>query len=136
MIDRELTRETGTSGAVVTDFSPATRFVEVVRGPPPSETSSSIPVLIFRELADDILSALETFATISGTRALPEAREVGEALERYLSRTLESMTDRGTPVQGLTLPRLTGAGGQRFGMSETTARRLWDNDADRIWDDV
>ncbi len=102
----------------------------------PSESATPTEVVLLPMLQRIALLGLETFMDISRTTEEPEAKKILAELRQFFTKTGERLSRRsGSQSFALSAYLLTEEP-PFFGMSRETARRLWDNDADRIWDNV
>ena len=99
-----------------------------------SETDSSIVML--RDMATRILSGLEELIDLTDARDDPEALVLLNMLRTFVRSKIERTTESKTPVLVSGETRITHDDVVTFGMSESTARRLWENEEDEIWNDL
>ncbi len=137
MMDRRNQSGTdSTSGGVLVRIYKEGTLEEIIVAPSPSDSASTPTVVLLNSLSEQIQSALKQFMEISNTLDRPEALKVWHELQRYLHRTLQELPDN-PKTESTTLSRFISPEDEMtFGMSEDTVRRLWDNEADRYWDNL
>jgi len=134
MIEQGL--EASSQAVTVTGFSPSRETGGLDVNPFSIESASGSSLVLLTELAEEIPAQLIRFMEISGTVHTKEASKVYGELVAYLDQTLKRLGGRGIGPTGLPFPMGPMLGEAVIGLSPETIKRIWDNDADKFWDDL
>jgi len=128
--------ESSSSGSVfLTEISPGFEPWEVETAVPSwSDSSSSYSLTFLQHMADQISLLLDQFMEATGRSS--EGEHLFGRLRAYMSQALKEVTRKRLTGSFSLFPQLETEETITFGMSESTVRRLWDNEADRFWDDL